>query len=83
MLVAGTSVPVIPCYLSGSFAAMPAGIRFPRPARIVIRVGPPVRIASVRNDKSGWEQVVRTVEERVRSLRDDHDHAFTREREQA
>jgi 1-acyl-sn-glycerol-3-phosphate acyltransferase len=82
MLVAGTSVPVIPCHLSGSFAAMPPGVRLPRPARITIRVGPPVRFANVRNDKSGWEQVVRTVEGRVRSLQEDQDRALQREHEQ-
>jgi hypothetical protein len=35
MLVAGTSVPVVPCHLSGTFEALPAGRR---PARIDLRL---------------------------------------------
>ncbi|MDB5309800.1 MAG: 1-acyl-sn-glycerol-3-phosphate acyltransferase [Gemmataceae bacterium] len=69
MLVAGTPVPVIPCHLSGTFEAMPAGVRFPRPRRITIRVGEAVRFADVPNDRHGWERVVGVVEERVRALR--------------
>jgi 1-acyl-sn-glycerol-3-phosphate acyltransferase len=68
MLVAGTPVPVVPCHLSGTFEALPAGVRFPRPRRITIRVGEPARFADVTNDKSGWERVVRVVEERVKQL---------------
>src|SRR5436305_5227293 len=68
MLVAGTAVPVVPCHLSGTFEAMPAGVRFPRPRRITIRVGEAVRFADVKNDRDGWERVVRVVEERVKEL---------------
>lgn len=68
MLVAGTPVPVVPCHLSGTFEACPAGMRFPRPKRIIIRVGESVRFADVSNDKAGWSHVVRVVEERVKKL---------------
>lgn len=68
MLVAGTGVPVIPCHVRGTFDAMPAGCRLPRPRRITIRVGEPVRFADARDDKHGWERVVRVVEERIKSL---------------
>ncbi len=68
MMVAGTAVPVIPCHIRGTFEAMPAGCRFPRPKRITIRVGEPVRFAGVPDDKHGWEQVVRVVEERIKAL---------------
>jgi len=68
MLVAGTPVPVIPCHLSGTFEAMPAGVRFPRPRRITVRVGEPVRFADVGNDRDGWDRVVRVVEGRIKEL---------------
>ena len=68
MLVAGTSVPVIPCHLSGTFAALPAGIRFPRPERITIRVGPAVSFADVPNTSRGWVTAGRVIEERIRAL---------------
>lgn len=68
MLVAGTPVPVIPCHLTGTLAAMPAGVRLPRPKRITMRVGEAVRFGDVPDDKHGWERVARVVEERIKAL---------------
>ena len=68
MVVAGTKVPVVPCYISGSFDAMPAGVKFPRPRRITIRVGPAVVFDDVKNDKHGWAKVMTVVESRVKAL---------------
>jgi 1-acyl-sn-glycerol-3-phosphate acyltransferase len=68
MLVAGTSVPVIPCHLTGTFAALPAGRRFPRREQITIRVGDPVRFDRVENHREGWEVVRTIVEERIKAL---------------
>ncbi|MFO0798798.1 MAG: lysophospholipid acyltransferase family protein [Gemmataceae bacterium] len=68
MVVAGTSVPVVPCHISGTFDAMPAGVRFPRPRRITIRVGPAATFDDVKNDKHGWNRVMTVVEERVKAL---------------
>lgn len=68
MVVAGTRVPVIPCLITGTFDAMPAGVRFPRPGRITIRVGPPVKFDDVKNDKHGWNRVMTVVEARVKAL---------------
>ena len=41
MLVAGTSIPVLPCYLSGTFAALPKQGWFPRPRLIRLTIGRP------------------------------------------
>jgi 1-acyl-sn-glycerol-3-phosphate acyltransferase len=68
MVVAGTPVPVVPCHISGTFDAMPAGVKFPRPKRITIRVGKPVVFDGVKNDKHGWARVMTVVEERVKEL---------------
>ena len=68
MLVAGTDVPVVPCQLSGTYDALPAGCKVPRRRRIAIRVGEPVRFADVPNERAGWEHVAAVVEERVRGL---------------
>lgn len=68
MVVAGTSVPVVPCHISGTFDAMPAGVKFPRPRRITIRVGPPATFDDVKNDKHGWNRVMTVVEARVKAL---------------
>ena len=58
MLVAGTSVPVVPCHLHGCFEALRPGWWWPRPKPITLRIGPPLRFADVPNERSGWEQVV-------------------------
>jgi 1-acyl-sn-glycerol-3-phosphate acyltransferase len=68
MLVAGTSVPVVPCHLSGTFEALPAGRRWPRPRRIVLRVGKPVSFEDQVNQRAGWDRVTAAVEERIRTL---------------
>ena len=41
MLVAGSSVPIVPCYLAGAHRALPKGSVFPRPGCIELRIGTP------------------------------------------
>lgn len=57
MIVAGTSVPVVPCHIEGAFEAMPPGARVPRPAKITVRVGEPLRFEGASQDRAGWESV--------------------------
>lgn len=38
-LVAGTPIPVVPCFLAGAAAAWPKGAAFPRPGRLRLRIG--------------------------------------------
>ena len=40
-LLAGTSVPVLPCRLDGCHAALPKGVRWPRPCRLRLTIGAP------------------------------------------
>ncbi|HEV2295765.1 MAG TPA: lysophospholipid acyltransferase family protein [Tepidisphaeraceae bacterium] len=40
-LVAGTDVPVVPCYLDGAGCAWPKGSTFPRPTRVRLVIGSP------------------------------------------
>jgi 1-acyl-sn-glycerol-3-phosphate acyltransferase len=68
MLVAGTSVPVVPCYLQGTFAAGPPGSALPRPHPIVLRVGRPMTFPGVANEHAGWGEISRVVEAEVRHL---------------
>jgi 1-acyl-sn-glycerol-3-phosphate acyltransferase len=68
MIVAGTSVPVMPCYLEGPFRAFPAGTRVPRPVRITLRVGSALRFDTEPNDRDGWTNVARRSEAAVRAL---------------
>ncbi len=57
MLVAGTSVPIVPCRLEGAFAALRAGQSLPRPKRITVRVRPPLRFSETPNDRAGWDSI--------------------------
>jgi 1-acyl-sn-glycerol-3-phosphate acyltransferase len=68
MLVAGTDVPVVPCWLSGCFAALPAGHKLPRRKRIALYVGEALRFGHVQNDKHGWQMIAQMLETAVRLL---------------
>ncbi len=68
MLVAGTDVPVVPCHLSGTLEALPAGTWLPRPRRITLRVGEPLRFADLPNARAGWQTVLARVEAAVKGL---------------
>jgi 1-acyl-sn-glycerol-3-phosphate acyltransferase len=67
-LVAGTDVPVLPCHLRGTFAALPPGRRVPRPRAVVLRIGPPLSFAGVENNRDGWRRVSACVAGAVRRL---------------
>jgi len=43
LLAVQTGVPVVPAYVSGSGRAWPRGRRLPRPAKVVVTFGPPLR----------------------------------------
>ena len=49
-LVAGTHIPVVPCYLSGAFRAWPKTQLLPRPGGLQLRIGRPRTFAAVAND---------------------------------
>jgi 1-acyl-sn-glycerol-3-phosphate acyltransferase len=71
MLVAGTPVPVVPCYLSGCHEALPPDCKWPRPRRIRVRIGRPLDFADLPNERDGWEVLMRSVEDAVRALSTD------------
>lgn len=68
MLVAGTSIPVVPCFIKGAFRAMPPDRSIPRPRRIRIRVGPAMSFESVTSDREGWLVVADRSKQAVQSL---------------
>ena len=47
-LVVGTTLPVVPCHLSGGVKAWPKGAFFPRPRRLRLRIGAPRTYADLR-----------------------------------
>jgi 1-acyl-sn-glycerol-3-phosphate acyltransferase len=68
MLLAETDIPTVPCHLRGAFEAWPAHKKWPRLGRISLRIGEPLRFATVANDRTGWEAIARTCEDVVRKL---------------
>ena len=68
MLVAETSVPVVPCHLDGCLEALHANQVFPRPRRIRLRIGEPINFADVPNKRDGWVHIATTLEDRVKAL---------------
>lgn len=64
MLAALSGVPVVPVYIAGSGRAWPKGRRLPRPAKVVVTFGPPLRFtlqagASVAQKKDLYETASR------------------------
>lgn len=68
MLVAGADVPVVPCHLEGTHAALPPNRSVPRFRQITVRVGKPLRFGEKPNDRTGWEAIAAETEEAVRGL---------------
>ncbi len=68
MIVAGTSVPVIPCSIAGAMRGWPPESRLPRPWKVHLTIGPTLNFEAVPNNRQGWERVARETEEAVRRL---------------
>ena len=68
-LVAGERTPVVPCYLDGGFSAFPKGAAFPRPRRLTLRIGRPVRFADVApKDREAMAGICTTLRDAVVAL---------------
>ncbi|HET6409593.1 MAG TPA: lysophospholipid acyltransferase family protein [Chthoniobacteraceae bacterium] len=68
MLLGGADVPVVPCHLKGAFEALRPGARWPKPEKLVLRMGAPLRFNSLPNDKTGWRAIAEQLEQSVRHL---------------
>lgn len=62
MLVAGSSVPVVPCTLTGCFESWPSSAPRPRPGAIRLQIQPPQTFADVPNNREGWEHIARALQ---------------------
>ena len=64
-------MPVVPLYISGTFAAFPKGADKFRPGRLVARFGPPIAPEEIRAAmpaKNDYEAVGALVMSRIRAL---------------
>jgi 1-acyl-sn-glycerol-3-phosphate acyltransferase len=67
-LVAGTTIPVLPCHLSGSFAALPPDKSVVRPRKIVLQIGAPLTFETVTNHAEGWRQICAVIRDKTVAL---------------
>lgn len=68
MLVAGTTIPVVPCYLSGTRRALPPNGWLVRPAHLAIHVASPLMFADLENNRGGWDACAKLLEQSVCEL---------------
>jgi 1-acyl-sn-glycerol-3-phosphate acyltransferase len=68
LLVAGTKVPVVPCWIEGAFSAWPPDAKFPRARKLIVRIGVPMVFAATANDTRGWTEIAAVCEAATRML---------------
>ena len=67
-LVAGNTIPVVPCFLTGAHAAWPPDRRMPRPGRLQLVIGRALCFPNVTADRAGAITVAERCEAAVRAL---------------
>jgi 1-acyl-sn-glycerol-3-phosphate acyltransferase len=67
-LVAGTEIPVVPCFLEPPWRAFPKGAFLPRPVKLTARFGAARTFEHCAGDKAGFIEVANTLHADVASL---------------
>lgn len=67
-LTAGTNIAVVPCRIDGAFRAWPKGAWIPRPRKLALRIGAPMRFPDVTADKDGAKSIAARLEAAVKGL---------------
>ena len=73
-LAAKSNVPIVPAYISGAFEAMPPRCWFPRPTRIQVAFGRPIRFDPVVGKQMNRDElsaISRSVQDSISSLREE------------
>ncbi len=68
LMLAGTQVPIVPCYLDGTFRAWPKGNWFPRPRRVRLVIGTPRTYAHLGRGKESALEISRDLREAILNL---------------
>lgn len=68
-LLAGTAVPVVPCYLRDTHRAWPKGAWIARPRRVQAIFGTPRHFGEVTADKQGFAHIATELHDAVQALR--------------
>lgn len=67
-LLAGTSYPVVPCHLEGTFRAWPKGTFIPRPARVRLVIGEPRTFERLEQSDAGVLSICAELRKQVLAL---------------
>lgn len=67
-LVAGTDIPVVPCFLEGAYRAFPKGARVPRPRKVRLLIGQPRSFANMPDSREGVHRVAEELFQAVAEL---------------
>jgi len=67
-LVAGTPVPVVPCYLDGAHRAWHKGAWIPRPRKLTLTIGQPMTFAHLERCRQSAIRIAAELEAAVRGL---------------
>src|SRR5205085_6257019 len=68
LLAAGRDLPVVPCHLAGTHAALPKGAWFPRPKAVRLTIGRPHVYAHLPATKESAKQICRELRDAVMLL---------------
>ena len=68
MLVAGTSIPVVPCHVEGCFEALRPETSLVRPRPVTVRIGTPMDFRGEPDEREGWDRIATTLERASREL---------------
>jgi 1-acyl-sn-glycerol-3-phosphate acyltransferase/long-chain acyl-CoA synthetase len=71
-LVAGSTIPVVPCHIDGAFAAWPKGRLLPWPRALRIRFGAPLTFEKHTADRESVRAIADTLKHAVHLLAEDH-----------
>ena len=67
-LLAGTDIPVLPCYLDGASKAWPKGRLLPLPRKLRLTLGPPRSYPETATDREGCQSVAADLQAAVQRL---------------
>lgn len=68
MIIAGSDIPIVPCFLHGCFRALPRDATIPRPRRITVVIGKPISFTGLPNTRETWDHIAAECDRAVRTL---------------
>ena len=71
-LIMNAGVPVVPCYIEGSYEALPRGVLLPRPRKIIVHFGRPIlpeEYQQFGKGREAYDQIAALVTRRILELK--------------